>query len=208
MERLKQLRLIDEAKRTTEEQKELQRLATAKTRAKKPNIKQWAKIIEIGAACDTVGEFHEANLRNVDAEQLKNWLELQECVADQLHWMAHWREQDASDPDYVSLDEGWTDLKNFIEAVGFIKDGFDYRSEFLKSFKPDWSIWNDKDRRDPIWGALGPYFKNAELLTALCGENEATKVRALYGLRIGIPEYHYGLWCQDITAKTAVLLAG
>src|SRR5258705_7078001 len=124
MERLTQLQLIDKAKRTHEEALELQRLLTARTRAKKPTTKQWAKIIEVGAACDSVAEFHEANLRNVDADQLKNWMTLQERVEDQLYWMRTWREQDPNDELYVSLDEGWDDLKNFIETIGFIKDAF------------------------------------------------------------------------------------
>jgi len=64
MERLTQLQLIDKAKRTHEEALELQRLLTARTRGKKRTTKQWAKIIEVGAACDSVAEFHEANLRN------------------------------------------------------------------------------------------------------------------------------------------------
>lgn len=149
------------------------------------------------------------NLRNVDSEQFQNWLILQERCEDQLWWMAHWREQEPSDPDYIGLEEGHDDLKNFIKTIGFIKDGFDYRSEFLRSFVPGWAIWADRTFHDPIWSPITPYFKDAARLAALAEENEPTRVKALFGIRIGIPEYHYTLWCQDAAQQqTARVVAG
>lgn len=206
---LKTLRLIPLSKRTKEQQRRYQALETARSRANAKNKALDDKLAKISDAATTLSEFHELNRAEVDAGQLKVWLEQQERVLDQIHWMATWQDQDPNEVDYyVSLEDGLADLEHFIAEHGFIRDCDTFHSEVLKEFTPRWALFADRYYDDPIWGRITPYFKEPARLKALCdGENEPTRVWVLFGVRTAIPEFQYSHWRSDLNAQQSRVVA-
>lgn len=204
---LKTLRLIPLKKRTKEQQKRYQALETAYSRANAKNKKLDEKLAKISDAGTTLAEFHELNRAEVDAGQLKVWLEQQERVLDQIHWMATWQDQDPNEVDYyVSLEDGLNDLERFIAEHGFIKDAYDYSSQTLRDFEPLFAVWADRKLDDSFYrrcwgGAIAAYYKDPQRLKALCEENEPTRIFALFGIMTAMREFHYLQWKADLKAR-------
>jgi len=194
MDRLIQLQAKGKKNLTPEERREYQRLSARKTRNKtKTKALLDPRISRFAEGAVTQEEFWQLCRADVNQAQLSAWLELQEEVHDQLYWMAHWLEQSPDDPDFVSLEGGLELLDDHVKRYGYIKDAFDYYSSVLNEFHPQWAIWASESSRD-----AAPYWKDPERLAALIRENEPTKVWALYGIRIGLPEYYVYVWKREL----------
>jgi hypothetical protein len=187
MDRLRELELIPSKQRTPEERREYQKLATRKSRSKTQFND--GRLAKIAAAAESLEEFWQANRREVDEGLMAGWLAQQERVQDQLYWLNFGWRLPLDDPDFLSLAEGTDDLDDFIEDHGFIRDAYKFRSDVLNDFQPGWAIWADEN-----FGDLKPYWKRPKVLKALMEENDATRVFCLYGIRIGLPEYHVIRW--------------
>ncbi|MGO9841758.1 MAG: hypothetical protein ACLPZF_11275 [Candidatus Acidiferrales bacterium] len=201
--RLEQLRAIPRQQRSAPEQREFMSLYQKQRRREEKQLHQTGVAESALQKCATAEEFQRLNRATVEGKKLHAWMELSARVEDQLRWMRTWHEQDPNEPDYVEFTEGLADLEQFIrDAGGFIKDAYTYRSEYLNDFKPGWALWLPENRVDPVWGRVTAYFKDPNRLLALTQENEPTRVRALYGIRIGIPEFHFLEWKKSLNGST------
>ncbi len=199
---LRQKRGID---RTDEENREYARLYSRNRRkaireegsAKGQQALKISK--QVLAQVKTAAEFHALNRKMVSGQQIAEWKRQSELVQDQLYWMRTWHEQDPNDELFVGFDEGYQNLLEFVrEQGGFVKDAYKYGSSYLNDFRPFWAIWLPESRTEKPWGTIAPYFKDSERLLALCDENEPTRVAALYGFSISIPEYHFLAWQRGL----------
>jgi hypothetical protein len=95
-------------------------------------------------------------------------------------------------------------LEDSIQQHGFIND-FQYQSKVLNEHEPSSIfVWETAAHKDKIWGNVTPYWKDTDRLAALIEENEPTRVWALYGVRIGVPQYHYYKWMQNLKGQGLV----
>lgn len=196
--RLQELSLTPKSKMTEEQRKEYNRLHNRKSRRKTTTNEGWKKLLDRAERAETQEQFWYLNRAEESPKQLEEWGAQQEVIHDMLHWMANVGTDSPADELYVSLEDGLDLLNDSITTRGFIKDGFSYKSKVLQDFIPDWAIWATTDFKDVIWGAITPYWKDSDRLTALIEENEPTRVWALYGIKTAVPEYHYNKWKQKI----------
>jgi hypothetical protein len=200
--RLQELSLTPKAKMTEEERREYNKLHNRKSRRKTSTTEGMKKLLERAERAETLEQFWQLNRAEESPTQIETWLAEQEAIEDQLHWMAHYQEQIPSDDDYVSLADGIDIAEDTIQKNGFIKDAFSYTSRVLNEFEPMFAIWADRTLSDSYtkkhWGTVKPYWKDAKRLAALLEENEPTRIFALYGVRISLPEFHFlkftGVW--------------
>jgi hypothetical protein len=202
--RLQELSLIPKAKQTEEERKEYNRLHNRKSRRKTNTTGGMKKLFERAERAETQEQFWQLNRADESPKQLEDWRAQESVILDQLNWMEYWHELTPDDECYVSLPDGLDLLQDSIEKNGFVKD-INFNSRVLNEFSPTWAIWNNKTCKDTIWGAITPYWKDTDRLAALIEENDATKIFALYGFRIGVPEYVYLMWKGELRHKVSAL---
>ncbi len=205
--RLQELSLTPKSKMTEDERKEYNRLHNRKSRRKTNTTEGTKRLFERAERAETQEQFWQLNRAEESPKQMEDWLAQQEVILDMLSWMKDGLKLSPADECFVSLEDGLDLLHESIEKDGFIKDAFSYTSRVLTEFQPAWGIWADKTFSDSYtkkyFGTVKPYWKDTERLAALLEENEATRVWALYGIRIGVPEYHYTKWRQGLGQKAA-----
>ena len=202
-QRLQELSLTPKSKMTEEERKEYNRLHNRKSRRKTNTTEGMKKLLERAERAETQEQFWQLNLAEESPKQIEVWLAEQEVIRDMLSWMKDGLELSPDDDCYVSLEGGLDLLEDFIQQHGFIKDAFSYTSRALNEFEPTWAIWATTSYKDPIWKQITPYWKDTDRLAALIEENEPTKVYALHGIRIGVPEYAYLMWKGELRHKVS-----
>jgi hypothetical protein len=176
--RLEELRQIPVASRSKTESAEFSRLYQRERRRQEKTGLAKGMLDKIA----TRGEFHALNRKNVDGKLLHRWAELHERVLDQLRFMEHGNkingvELPETDPDFIHPDEAEDDLDDFVREHGVARLGYIYRDEKLKG--SDWST---------------EYWKDAEVLLSMKMENEPTKIFALFGYLVAIPDWKYEEW--------------
>lgn len=191
--RLAELRSIPRLDRTAEQQREFSRLDQRQRRTKEKTGLTKSSLSKV----ETAEEFWRLNRASVDGKKIHKWLEIQESVLDQLHWLNSGGSVSPQDPDFVSLEEGVADLEDFVGEHGLVHNDV-YQSPFLRDFHPYWGIWALEVIHDPIWRTLQPYWRDTERFHALCAESEATMVYAKFGIRIALPAYHLRMFRSRI----------
>jgi hypothetical protein len=200
--RLQELSLTPKSKMTEDERKEYNRLHNRKSRRKTNTTEGMKKLFERAERAETQEQFWQLNRAEESPTQLETWLAQESVVLDMLNWMQYWQELSPADDCYVSLEGGLDLLHESIEKDGFIK-GINFNSRALNEYTPTWAIWNNKNQKDAIWGLVIPYWKD-DRLAELIQENDATKIFALYGFRIGVPEYAYLMWKGELRHKVSI----
>jgi hypothetical protein len=147
------------------------------------------KIRETALQAATQEECWELMKTSVNPEIIAELEKQQEDTEDMLYWMRTGCDVPPDDECFIGLYDGLAMLEEFIEARGFICDSTKFNNIDLTDFQPGWGVWVN-------------YWKDWRL-EALCAENEATKIFALYGIRIGMPQYHYGCWRGEINPQHA-----
>jgi hypothetical protein len=169
------------------------------TKAKESRARK--KLREAAAHAATAEEFWQKMRQSaIPTEQIriKQWEALQERVFDQMYWLNAGWQTAPDDIDFVSYEDGLDLLDDFIAMHGLIHDET-YKHPDLNDFAPQWAIWLGKAQvKDPIWGVVEGFWRDATRFDALCEENEPTRVYCLYGIRIALPQYHVRLWKQRI----------
>jgi hypothetical protein len=201
-QRLQELSLIPKAKQTEEERREYNRLHNRKSRRRSSTTEGMKKLLERAERAETQEQFWQLNRNEESPKQLEDWRAQESVILDQLNWMQYWHELTPDDECYVSLPDGLDLLHESIEKHGFVKD-INFNSRLLNEFSPTWAIWNNKKQKDAIWGLVTPYWKD-DRLAELIQENDATKIFALYGFRIGVPEYAYLMWKGELRQKVSI----
>jgi hypothetical protein len=126
------------------------------------------KFAKEAAQIESCSEWWEKNRQAIPRHELEAMKAQHELVLDQLHWMEK-PLTDPNDPDYVSLEEGTTDLVEFVRENPCPHLG--YISRF--DLPADWGkFWLDK-----------------ELLARIRGESLATRVYADHGIYLGLPDW-------------------
>jgi hypothetical protein len=92
--------------------------------------------------------------------------------------MAHGHEVAPDDEYYVDPVEGMKDLLAFVAENPCIRMDGIFRDPDLKPWVWSGAPW-DRDEK---------FYQNDKKLAKLCAENEATKMYALYGYRIALPD--------------------
>jgi hypothetical protein len=202
-QRLQQLSLTPKSKMSEEERKEYNRLHNRKSRRKTNTTEGWKKLLQRTERAETQEQFWQLNRAEETPTQIETWRAQESIVLDMLCWMKDGLELSPDDECYVSLESGLDLLQESIEKDGFIKD-INFNSRVLQEFSPTWAIWNDRSFKDAIWGKVEPYWKNQDVLAALLEENEPTRIFALYGVRIGVPEYAYLMWKGELRQKVSI----
>ena len=201
-ERLQQLSLTPKSKMTEEERKEYNRLHNRKSRRKTNTTEGMKKLLERAERAETQEQFWQLNRAEESPTQIETWRAQESVVLDMLSWMKDGLELTPDDECYVSLPDGLDLLNESIEKYGFVKE-INFNSRALNEYTPTWAIWNNKTHKDAIWGLVIPYWKD-DRLAALIEENEPAKVYALYGIRIGVPEYAYLMWKGELRQKVSI----
>jgi hypothetical protein len=201
--RLQELSLIPKSKMTEDERKEYNRLHNRKSRRKTSTSEGVKKLLERAQRAETQEQFWQLNRAEESPKQIEDWLAQQEIILDMLNWAEHWQELTPDDECFVSLADGLDLLNDSIEKNGFVKD-INFNSRLLNEFSPTWAIFATTTYKDKIWGAITPYWKDTDRLAALIEENEPTKVYTLYGIRIGVPEYHFLMWKGELRHKVSI----
>jgi hypothetical protein len=199
--RLQELSLTPKKQMSDEERKEYARLHNRKSRRKTSTNEGMKKLLERAERAETQEQFWQLNRAEESPKQLEDWRAQESVILDQMNWMEYWHELTPDDECYVSLPDGLDLLHESIEKYGFVKD-INFNSRLLNEFSPTWAIWNNKKHKDAIWGLVVPYWKD-DRLAELIEENEPTRVYALYGIRIGVPEYTYLMWKGELRHKVS-----
>lgn len=114
-------------------------------------------------------------------DKLAEYRAIEAEVYDQLHWMKYGHRVDPADPDFVSLQEGMTDLEDFVQQHGLVHLGRIYFKDTDEVF-----MWD------------GQYWKDKKLLDAICSLSPATKVFAKFGILTAIPDWRYRHFKEDV----------
>ena len=179
------------------EQSPEQRRTYNATKAKESRARK--KLREAASNATTQEEFWQKMRQSATpADQIKieQWQAEQERVLDQMYWLNAGWQTAPDDPDFVSYEDGLGDLDDFIATHGMIHDE-NYTSHDLNDFTPHWAIWCSKaEIKDPIWGVVEGFWKDAQRFEALCQENEPTRIYCMYGVKTALPQYHVRLWKQ------------
>jgi hypothetical protein len=202
--RLQELSLTPKAKMSDEERREYNKLHNRKSRRKTNTTEGMKKLLERGERAETQEQFFQLNRAEESPTQIEDWLAQESVIEDMLNWMQYWQELTPDDECYVSLEGGLDLLNDSIQQHGFIKD-FQYQSKVLNEHEPSSIfVWETTAHKDKIWGAVTPYWKDVDRLADLIEESEPTRVWALYGVRIGVPQYHYYKWMQSVKGQGLV----
>jgi hypothetical protein len=156
---------------TPEEFRAYKRASMERSRKRKRAEQEAEKAIEATRQVADVHEFWAANRAMLSETELAEKCAQHERVLDQMHWLKHGDKVDPNDPDFVSLSEGVEDLVAFVRENPSPHLGYITKSEDIP---PDWS-----SRK---------FWKNASLMSLLCGEGEATTAYVKYGFLIGVSD--------------------
>jgi hypothetical protein len=124
-------------------------------------------------------QWWEGNIRKLSPERLQELLAQQERVLDQIHWLEHGHKIPDTNPDYVSLPEGFEDAVSFIEETGTVKFG-----PFC--FGPDEQVEPEVKNNQDIWSQK--YWLYERAFAKICAINKPTEIYARFGICISLPD--------------------
>lgn len=161
---------------------------------------------ESDAVNQTPDRFWEKNRSAANQTKIEKYLEQQERVLDQLHWMETQVKGTGvppSDIDYVSLEEGAADVTAFVAEYGICQMEIIWLKFWLDAETREGFIFELMSKSSKASDSFLSSQKGVDVFSEITKHQDATAVFAKYGIVTAVPGHRLHAWQTWLRSRQA-----